>query len=98
MKQWILATLLFVSSAANAAVVAVVDSGVDFAHEELQPLMYQNPNEIPGNHIDDDGNGLGLGGHFGRRGSIHYGQVECINDDIASGGVDLTVSHRCLGL
>lgn len=58
MKQWILATLLFVSSAANAAVVAVVDSGVDFAHEELQPLMYQNPNEIPGNLIDDDGNGL----------------------------------------
>ena len=47
---------------------------------------------------DDDGNGLGLGSHFGRRGSIHHGQVECINDDIASGRFDLAVSHRRLGL
>jgi subtilisin family serine protease len=38
--------------------VAVVDSGVDGAHPDLAPNMWSNPNEIPGNGKDDDGNGL----------------------------------------
>ncbi|MFN4006473.1 MAG: S8 family peptidase [Chitinophagaceae bacterium] len=38
-------------------IVAVIDSGVDTAHEALKPILWRNPKEIPGNGIDDDGNG-----------------------------------------
>jgi subtilisin family serine protease len=39
-------------------VVAVIDSGVDYNHEDLKSNMWVNPGEIPGNGIDDDGNGF----------------------------------------
>ena len=38
-------------------IVAVIDGGVDFNHEDLQENMWINKNEIPDNGIDDDGNG-----------------------------------------
>ena len=38
--------------------VAVIDSGVDYNHPDLNPMMWRNPNEIPGNGIDDDENGI----------------------------------------
>jgi len=38
-------------------IVAVLDSGVDTAHEDLKQILWRNPKEIPGNGIDDDGNG-----------------------------------------
>ncbi len=38
-------------------VVAVIDSGIDTLHEDLKPIMWTNPKEIPGNGIDDDNNG-----------------------------------------
>ncbi|MBM3465456.1 MAG: hypothetical protein FJX76_25465 [Armatimonadetes bacterium] len=37
--------------------VAVIDSGVDYAHPDLAANMWTNPDEIPGNGRDDDGNG-----------------------------------------
>ncbi len=37
--------------------VAVVDSGIDLNHPDLVSSLYVNPGEIPGNNIDDDGNG-----------------------------------------
>jgi subtilisin family serine protease len=39
-------------------IVAVLDSGVDTAHEDLKENLWRNPKEIPGNGIDDDGNGF----------------------------------------
>ena len=38
-------------------VVAVIDTGVDYLHEDLRDNMWQNPGEIRGNGEDDDGNG-----------------------------------------
>lgn len=38
-------------------VVAVIDTGVDYTHRDLAANMWVNTGEIPGNHIDDDGNG-----------------------------------------
>jgi len=38
-------------------IVAVIDSGIDTAHEDLKPILWQNSKEIPGNGIDDDKNG-----------------------------------------
>jgi subtilisin family serine protease len=38
-------------------IVAVLDSGVDTTHEDLKDILWRNPREIPGNGIDDDGNG-----------------------------------------
>ena len=41
----------------NTVVVAVLDSGVDYEHEDLKDIMWVNEDEIPGNGIDDDNNG-----------------------------------------
>lgn len=41
----------------NTVIVAVIDSGIDTLHEDLKPVLWTNPGEIPGNGIDDDNNG-----------------------------------------
>ena len=38
-------------------IVAVIDSGIDTLHEDLKPVLWRNPKEIPGNGKDDDKNG-----------------------------------------
>ncbi|MBI4657829.1 MAG: S8 family serine peptidase [Verrucomicrobia bacterium] len=45
-------------TAAENIVVAVVDTGVRYTHEDLAPNMWVNSREIRGNGIDDDGNGV----------------------------------------
>lgn len=41
----------------HTVIVAVLDSGVDTTQEDLKSVLWTNPKEIPGNGIDDDGNG-----------------------------------------
>ncbi len=41
----------------ETVVVAVIDGGVDYMHEDLKKVMWVNPGEIAGNKIDDDKNG-----------------------------------------
>lgn len=42
---------------AETVIVAVVDTGVDYNHEDLKNVMWTNASEIPDNGIDDDNNG-----------------------------------------
>ena len=41
----------------NKVIVAVIDCGVRYTHEDLMPNMWMNPAEIA-NNSDDDGNGI----------------------------------------
>ncbi|RFC53282.1 S8 family serine peptidase [Brumimicrobium aurantiacum] len=41
----------------DTVIVAVVDNGVELSHDDLQGVIWVNPNEIPDNGIDDDQNG-----------------------------------------
>ncbi len=38
-------------------VIALIDTGVDYTHTELQDSIWTNTDEIAGNGVDDDGNG-----------------------------------------
>ena len=47
-----------ITAEGTEVVVAVIDSGVDHSVTPLQCMMWENPGEIPGNGVDDDGNGF----------------------------------------
>ncbi len=38
-------------------IIALIDTGVDYSHEDLSDIIWVNTDEIPDNGIDDDGNG-----------------------------------------
>ena len=69
---------------AEPVVVAVIDSGVDIEHEDLQGVIWTNEDEIPGNGIDDDKNGYVddvhgwnfIGGADGR--NVNYENLEVV--------------------
>ncbi len=47
-----------ISQGSRQVVVAVIDTGIDYTHEDLTDNIWTNPYETPGNGIDDDGNGV----------------------------------------
>jgi len=46
-----------INTGSSEIIVAVVDTGVDYTHRDIQNNMWINNGEIPDNAIDDDGNG-----------------------------------------
>ena len=46
-----------ISRDAKEVIVAVLDTGVDYNHDALKERMWINKDEVPGNNVDDDGNG-----------------------------------------
>jgi subtilisin family serine protease len=69
---------------ADTVIVAVIDGGVDYMHEDLKNVMWHNPKEIAGNKLDDDKNGYVddiygwnfIGGKDGR--NVQYDQLEMV--------------------
>ncbi len=69
---------------AEPVIVAVIDSGVDIEHEDLQAAIWTNEDEIPDNGIDDDKNGYVddvhgwnfIGGADGR--NVNYENLEVV--------------------
>lgn len=62
-------------------IVAVIDSGVDVEHEDLQGKIWVNEDEIPNNGIDDDANGYvddinGWNFLGGPNGDVQYDNLE----------------------
>lgn len=62
-NQWALArigapTAWLNQTGSSNVVVVVIDSGVNYLHEDLRDNLWRNPGEVPGNGIDDDGNGI----------------------------------------
>ena len=60
-EQWALAKIgatnaWALTTGSSNVVVAVLDTGLRYTHEDLAANMWRNPGEIPGNGIDDDGN------------------------------------------
>jgi len=61
-KQWALDKIQAskawdISKGDSTILIAIVDSGVDYNHEDLKDNIWINPNEIPDDGIDNDSNG-----------------------------------------
>jgi cell wall-associated protease len=67
----------------ESIIVAVIDGGVETKHEDLKHVLWTNKKEIPGNGIDDDGNGYiddihGWNFIGSKKGNLAYDNLELI--------------------
>ena len=53
-----------VQKGSKQVIVGVIDTGIDYNHEDLQANMWRNQGEIPNNNADDDNNGY-IDDYFG---------------------------------
>ncbi len=47
-----------ISQSSTDVIISIIDSGVNYLHEDLEDKHWLNEDEIPGNGIDDDNNGF----------------------------------------
>jgi len=74
---------LLTGKKATTVLVAVIDGGVDTAHEDLKAVIWNNPKDKPGNGKDDDRNGYTddiHGWNFigGPQGDVNYDNLELV--------------------
>lgn len=80
--------------------IAVVDGGTRWDHPDLSGNLWTNPNEIPGNGVDDDGNGFAddvHGWNFAMQSQDYFGDDR---DDhgTATAGVVAAVADNGTGM
>ena len=88
----------------SSVVVAVIDSGVDYEHEDLKDNIWVNTKEIPDNGYDDDGNGyvddyygvdivagVGNGGDTNGHGTHVAGIIAARNNNVGVLGIAYNV-------
>jgi len=66
-----------VQKGSRQIIVGVIDTGIDYNHEDLQLNMWRNLAEVPNNNVDDDNNGY-VDDYFGWD---FYNQDKDPNDD-----------------
>lgn len=77
------------SPGTNNIIVAVIDTGVDYTHEDLLPNLWRNSKEIPDNNIDDDNNGYvddTIGWDFVSKDNKPYDLAATSLGDLLNGG------------
>lgn len=76
-----------VSTSSSDVIISIVDSGVNYNHEDLVGKQWFNEDEIPNNGIDDDNNGFiddYLGWDFHDNGTFSSGNIVQDNDPFAN--------------
>ncbi len=46
-----------ISRGSSDVIIAIIDTGIDYNHQDLSDNIWRNPREIPNNGLDDDNNG-----------------------------------------
>jgi serine protease len=62
----------------DTIVIAVIDDGINGSHEDMKDNLWLNHAEIPGNGLDDDGNGF--------TDDYKGWNIKTVSDDVYSGG------------
>ncbi|WP_418982779.1 S8 family serine peptidase [Alistipes sp.] len=82
-------------------IVAVVDEGVKYTHPDLASNMWVNTKEIPGNGIDDDGNGYiddVYGYNFVDNGPISWDKAKDSGHGTHTAGTVAAVNNNGIGV
>jgi subtilisin family serine protease len=96
----------WVTAKGGGSVVVVIDTGVDYTHEDLGPNMWRNPGETglddsghdkASNHIDDDANGY-VDDVYGI--DVVSGDSDPMDEGFIVAGVPVTTYHgtSCAGI
>lgn len=83
------------TSLGDTIVIAVVDGGVDLTHPDL--FLFKNKHEIPGNGIDDDGNGY-IDDYHGWNAYNSNGNVPSNNHGTHVSGIAAARSNNGVGV
>ena len=78
--------------------VAVIDTGIDYDHEDLRNNLWTNPGEIPGNNKDDDRNGLKDDIHGWDWGGKHDSPIDSIGHGTHVAGIIGAQGDNGLGI